>query len=247
MFWYEFYLRGIGNAELCYERLEDILPVALEQLLTCDCEDGCPNCTSRLITPYHVRNIELGEGQLESRRAAVVVLNSLLKGCSARDSLSLLDAAREKRGMMHLPTVTGEGRRARAVQMPLDQRTRSLMLRKLERSRLPKLPLDHEIDPSPQVGTPARESADTVGASDPEMRTATTAIHVRGDPLARKLRQRLSGSTAPKKKAEAPPAKAVQTAQQAPAQPKPAGDEPLLSGDPIARKARRLRRRSTES
>jgi len=161
MFWFEFYLRGIGHAEQCYERLEEILLVALEHLLTCDCEDGCPNCTSRLITPYHVRNIELGEGTVESRRAAVVVLNSLLTGRSASDSLALLNAPRENRGQKFLPTVTREHRQREPHKIPLNERTRRLMLRKLERARSPKLPVEHPIDLTPPVGIPRLEGEET--------------------------------------------------------------------------------------
>jgi len=170
MFWYEFYLHGIGNAEQCYEQLEEILPLTLEHLLTCDCEDGCPNCTARPITPYHVRNIELGEGQVESRRAAVVILNSLLTGQTVAESLALLNAPRERRGQQHLPTVTGEHRQAQPHRMPLDDRTRKLMLRKLERYRLPKLPVDHPWDAAPPVGIPQPESEEALVTTDAEVR-----------------------------------------------------------------------------
>ncbi|MEW6756209.1 MAG: DEAD/DEAH box helicase, partial [Candidatus Latescibacterota bacterium] len=166
LFWFEFYMHGIGHAEACFDRLEEILALTLEHLLTCDCEDGCPNCTSRLITPYHVRNIELGEGWVMSRHAAAVVLNCLLHGASAQESLALVNAPRERRGMRYLPTVTLAQQRREPHRLPLDERTRALLLRKLERARSPRLPVDHRIDATPPAGMPAAEPQAAAGVAD---------------------------------------------------------------------------------
>jgi len=247
MFWYEFYLRGIGHAEQCYERVEEILKVALEQLLACDCEDGCPNCTSRLITPYHVRNVELGEGTVHSRRTAVVLLNSLLTGQSVDESLALLDSPRARRGMEFLPSVTGFGATAgsRATaglpsrastgdpesgtvgqadrgtgearsgeptvaqrephRLPLDGRTRQLLARKIDRACLPKLPVDHPVDPMPPVGIPTAREGEAPAEPSPRIpgvrRTADSpspaaAIRHAGDPLVRRLLSKLKARAA---------------------------------------------------
>jgi len=241
MFWYEFYLHGIGHAEQGYERLEEILAVALEHLLTCDCEDGCPNCTSRLITPYHVRNTELGEGIVPSRRAAVVVLNALLTGQNIQESVTLLDAPRRRRGQAFLPTITGEPVRREPHRMPLDERTRRLMLRKLERSRAPKPEVDHPIDPVPPEGIPPAEREETLAAADVEQRSGHAAIRRTGDALSRKLRRRLDGRSVK-------PAKAEQTepesASSEDARPAPSGEEQgaIRAGDQLAERARRLKR-----
>jgi DEAD/DEAH box helicase domain-containing protein len=208
MFWYEFFLQGIGHAEQAYQRLEEILGVTLEQLLTCDCDDGCPNCTSRLITPYYVRNIELGEGWVASRRAAAVVLRSLLSGEPAAESLALVDSPRDKRGMRYLPSVTGEVRRrgdsvslgvlppAAEVsfrpmvsptlafeetprephRLPLDERLRQLMLRKLERARSPRQPVDHPIDLRPPLGAPPPEPEESLRLSDAASWSSSCAV-----------------------------------------------------------------------
>ncbi len=250
MFWFEFYLKGIGHSEQCYERLEEILAVALEQLLACDCEDGCPNCTSRPITPYHVRNVELGEGTMHSRRAAAVVLNSLLTGQSVERSIAALEAPRP-RGQRHLPYVVAEPRLAKPHQMPLDLHTRRLMARKLDRQRLPKLPVDHPIDPFPPEGIPDREPDDTIAAADSEARSgaapirrtasgpeAKPAIRRTGDKAARKALRRL-------KKRPKPPA-------EPPAPPSPPSEEaspPIKAGDSLAalaRKRKRQRRRDAD-
>jgi len=192
MFWYEFYLHGIGNAEQCYERFEEMLHVALEHLLTCDCPDGCPNCTTRPITPYHVRNIELGEGgRPESRRAGIVVLNCVLNGRSVHESLALVDQPRAQRGQQYLPTFRDESRLAEPHQMRLDERLRGLMRRKLERERLPKPALDHPIDPIPQVGVPPPESEAQLAAADAEKRSGQEAIRRGSGNAARRLSKRL--------------------------------------------------------
>ena len=248
MFWFEFYLRGIGHAEQCYERLEEILPVALEHLLTCDCEDGCPNCTSRLITPYHVRNIELGEGTVESRRAAVVALNSFLTGQSAAESLTLLDAPRNKRGQKFLPTVTGEHRQQAPHKIPLDERTRSLMLRKLERARSPKLPVDHSIDLIPPVGLPPLEREETLTGADAEKRSGHSAIRRAGDPFSRRLRRKLESLTTEAKKPEPIEEEAVPSEDASPLPPaaKPSDDTVILAGDRLASRARKLKKKENE-
>ena len=244
MFWFEFYRHGIGHAEQCYERLEEIMPVVLEHLLTCDCEDGCPNCTSRLITPYHVRNIELGEGMVHSRKAAVIVLNSLLTGQSASQSSELLKVKRERRGQRYLPTITGEARQSQPHRIPLDERTRRLMLRKVERSRVAKEAVDHAIEQSAPVGLPVRESAESSTMTDVERRVGRKAIRHSGDPLVRRLQSRLDA------RLQQQAVKAATPTPPPPAEPKqdtePGVEEEntaaITLGDSLARRAHKLKR-----
>jgi hypothetical protein len=245
MFWYEFFLHGIGHAEQAYERLEEILGVTLEQLLTCDCEDGCPNCTSRLITPYHVRNIELGEGWVASRRAAAVVLRSLLSGRPAAESLAVVDSPREKRGMRYLPTVTGEPRRHEPHRLPLDGRLRGLMLRKLERARSPRKPVDHPIAASPPVGAPPPEREDALGESDAAKRAGERAIRRSGDPMARGLRKRLRQLVRRQGDPVSFPSKGEGPEPTATSPPRGAEtvDRAIRAGDPLARLARQRKSR----
>jgi hypothetical protein len=232
LFWFEFYLHGIGNSEQCYDRLEEILSVALEHLLTCDCVDGCPNCTSRLITPYHVRNIELGEGnEVFSRRAGVVILNSMLTGQSVAESVKLLDSPRQRRGQDFLPSVIDRPVLAEPSRMPLNERTRNLLLRKLERSRMPKPALDHSIELAPPHGA-RPEDEKTLSTADAERRSGRTAIRRSGDGLSKKLRRKLA---------------APQTALEPAAEPPPdtVGPKPIQAGDSVARRAARRRRKKT--
>ena len=253
MFWYEFYLHGIGNSEQCYERFEEILAVTLDHLLTCDCDDGCPNCTSRLITPYHVRNIELGEGDVKSRRAAVVVLNSVLTGQSAEESLALLEAPRENRGQRFLPTVTMEPEQREPHRMPLNDRTRGLMVRKLDRSLRPKQPVDHAIDFQPKVGVPPKdekrptEPVEPVEPSVPaeeKKQRSKRDIRQKGSALSRRLSRELGalskGAAKPSREEEEPtPAQSVPSSLQPIGDPEPGSlprgresDLPLVSPRP---------------
>jgi ATP-dependent helicase YprA (DUF1998 family) len=228
MFWFEFYLHGIGNSESCYDRLEEILATALDHLLTCDCLDGCPNCTSRLITPYHVRNIELGEGEVHSRRAAAVMLNGLLNRQGVERSLNLLRSPSRPKGQRCLPSVVDKPKLAEPHRMPLDERTHDLLLRKIERSRAPKPDIHHPIEPVPPQGATA-ERAETLDATDAERRSGQPAIRRAGDPLARRIRRRLSTEPAKVRPlqggAEEPPKKPAAT--------------PIQAGDQVARRARR--------
>jgi len=245
LFWFEFYMHGIGHAEQCYERLEEILHAALEQMLTCDCEDGCPNCTSRLITPYHVRNVELGEGLVHSRRAAVVVLNSLLTGQSVEESIALIDAPPDKRGQQFLPSVIDAPRLSRPHRLPLDERTRRLMLRKVERMRNPKLPVDHAIDIVPPEGMPAVETEASLKQADAAKRSGHGAIRKTGNDLARRLRRRLElGAASAEANPDGPtPSPPAEQQKEPPPQPE---RTPIRAGDSIAARARKLKRRSTQ-
>jgi len=250
MFWFEFYMHGIGHAEQGYERLEEILGVTLEHLLTCDCEDGCPNCTSRLITPYHVRNIELGEGTVPSRRAAVVVLNSLLTGQGAAESLALLKEPRARRGQAYLPTITGERRQRKPHRLPLDDRLRRLLARKLERGRSTRQPVGHTIEPTPPVGVPAPESPETLETSDAGRRAGRSAVRRSGDPTVRRLRQRLREGAKGKGVPVAEPAAGEGSGGERPSvsTSEEVGGRVVTAGDPLAERARRLKRqrRKTE-
>lgn len=74
--------------------------------------------------------------------------------------------------------------------MLLNDRTRALLSRKIERSQLGKQEVDHAIDINPVVGTNSDISRRrSVGEADKLPGNLT--IRRSGDPLTRKLRQRL--------------------------------------------------------
>jgi len=238
MFWYEYYLHGIGSAEQCYERLEMILALALEHLLICDCEDGCPNCTSRPIAPYHVRNIELGEaGRPESRRAAVAILNGVLTGQSVKESLSLFAAPREKRGQRYLPNVVNEPQLSRPHRMPLSERTANLMRRKLARERVSKPKIDHPVQIAVPTGFPAIEREETLDESDSERRSGHQAIRRRSGNLSKRVRRKLRGI---EKEKTGKPSRSPETGKTGNVRGQP---QAVHAGSDLARRVRRVKRR----
>ncbi len=249
MFWYEFYLHGIGHAEACFERLEEILTLTLDHLRACDCQDGCPSCTGRLIIPYHVRNIELGEGIVASRRAAAAILGAILSGDSVCGSLQQVDAP-VKRNSVLFSAPSGRVNRSRP--MPLDERTRSLLIRHLERRRNPPLPVDHAVDFDPPEGIPSVESIRKRKKTDQECRSGHSVLKSESQTPV-KLRRRLDsiGKKVPAKRNRSSmtssPAVDEKGTGSASNRKNETDDHPVIShiriGDPIARKARMRRKK----
>ena len=125
--------------------------------------------------------------------------------------------------------------------MPLDERTRRLMLRKLERSRSPKQAVDHPIDPTPPVGIPPLEKEETLAAAaDAETRSGHPAIRRSGDPFSRKLRRALEARSGKPTKAEGDE---IEDVPPPPSPAEPSDDTVIDTGDPIARRARNLKRK----
>ena len=108
--------------------------------------------------------------------------------------------------------------------MPLDERTRRLMLRKLERDHLPRLPVDHSIDFTLPVGIPGSEGKEAPSTT-PVDSTDRPAVHTDRDALNRRLRDKLKGRTVDSSEREPPPPSST-----------------LQVGDPVARRVRRLKR-----
>ncbi len=140
--------------------------------------------------------------------------------------MELLIAPHRKRGQQYLPSVVDRPQLAEPHRMPLNDRTRDLLSRKLERSRFPRPELDHPIDLKPPVGARA-EPGETLSVGDGEKRSGHAAIRRSGDPLSRKLRRRLASTAAPKD------------------EPAPSGTEPIQAGDSVARRARLKRKRNS--
>ena len=112
--------------------------------------------------------------------------------------------------------------------MLLNERTRALLSRKMQRAKLSKQELDHQIDLKPVVGAGENGYQE---ARATQHRDQT--IRHSGDPLTRKLRQRLSPKpqdeiSSKKKDEPAPPPSSV-----------------IQAGDSVARRAR-LKRKKKE-
>jgi len=87
IFVYERYPHGLGFTEKAYERLHEIMPVVLDTVRNCDCEDGCPCCVGKPLRQYTTWNVERGEASIPSKTSAVMILEGLLADGSNLDNL----------------------------------------------------------------------------------------------------------------------------------------------------------------
>ena len=107
--------------------------------------------------------------------------------------------------------------------MPLNDRTRALLSRKMQRSELRKQDVDHPIELNPVVGQLNTDRKRSV--AKPQEGSSRT-IHRSGDPLTRKLRQRLSTQSPGEQPREQPT-------------PPQSNTNPVIqAGDSVARRAK---------
>jgi hypothetical protein len=159
--------------------------------------------------------------------------------------------------MEHLPTIADGRRERKPHRLPLDERMRRMLVRKLERGRSARQTVDHAIDLELPVGTPSPEPQETLQMSDAAKRAAQAALRRTGDPTARRLRQRLgssrrshgyhgevgqSGQRARKGEAAASATEAPGTNGAEQSTPAQAGGKVVRAGDPLAERARKLKR-----
>jgi DEAD/DEAH box helicase domain-containing protein len=75
LFLFDRYPGGLGFAEQGYGRLDEIARGALEHLLACECNGGCPSCVGMpLLRPAQQQDPDLGHGRAIPGKAAALVL-----------------------------------------------------------------------------------------------------------------------------------------------------------------------------
>jgi DEAD/DEAH box helicase domain-containing protein len=133
MFVYERYPLGLGFTEKAYEILDEVLLAVRDRIRQCDCIDGCPCCVGKPLRGYTTWNIELGEANIPSKKAALRILDGIIgdgSGLKAHDDDSL-----------------GQ-----------DEAERKLVLERGIRRRLERLAdpehIFHPVDPTPETGVP---------------------------------------------------------------------------------------------
>ena len=132
MFVYERYPHGLGFTEAAFEMLADIMPAVYDRIRACDCYNGCPCCVGKPLRGETTWNIERGEANIPSKRAALRLLKDILG-----DGTNL--------------------RRADEDSLGQDESERLLIIERGIRRRLERLgdpEVFHPIDPAPQVGFP---------------------------------------------------------------------------------------------
>ncbi len=78
MFIYERYPHGLGFTEQAFEMLGDLLPAVYDTILKCGCRNGCPCCVGKPLRGYTTWNIERGEANVPSKRAALRLLKDII-------------------------------------------------------------------------------------------------------------------------------------------------------------------------
>jgi len=131
IFVYERYPHGLGFTEKAYERMDQILPMVLENLKKCSCKDGCPCCVGKPLRQFTTWNVERGEASIPSKAAARMILEGLLG-----------DGTNLKNPDTEALTDSDAG---------ADLRLEKALRRRLERMREPQV--FHPIRPQPEVGT----------------------------------------------------------------------------------------------
>lgn len=132
MFIYERYPHGLGFTEQAFDMLDVLLPAVYDMILKCGCRNGCPCCVGKPLRGYTTWNIERGEANVPSKRAALRMLRDIIgDGTNLR--------ARETESM---------GQNEQEKRLAIERGLR----RRLERLGDPEV--FHPIDPNPEVGFP---------------------------------------------------------------------------------------------
>ncbi len=233
IFVYERYPHGLGFTEKAYELLHDLMPAVLDTIRNCTCTDGCPCCVGKPLRQETTWNVERGEASVPSKRSALTILKELLgDGSNLRnaDTHSLTDSDADET-------------------LKLERALR----RRLERMREPQI--FHPIEPHVPTAYPEPEKEASLGMPDPARRAE------RRRSFDKELRKRVAKSIPSgkvpaltgrpdvphgmKMRSAKPPshfAGGPEVAKETePA--KPDAARPISSGDTLAARARRMKKR----
>ncbi len=144
IFVYERFPHGLGFTAKAYERLHEIIPAVLMNIKSCPCEYGCPCCVGKPLRQETTWNVERGEGSIQSKLAAIMILEGLLGDYSNLNN-SDADALSDS---------------DEAVKI----RLKSAIRRRLEVNREPKIP--HQIRMDIKTEYPEIEKLEKLGEPD---------------------------------------------------------------------------------
>ena len=151
IFIYERYPHGLGFTAKAYENLHILMPMVLDHIANCPCEDGCPCCVGKPVRQYNDWYVDRHEAWVPSKASSIMMLEGLLGDRSNLDNPdcgSLTDSDE-----------------SRTVRLRCDLR------RRLERLRDPQL--FHPIDPQAPEGVPEPNNEETLDTPDTTVRRAT--------------------------------------------------------------------------
>ncbi len=241
VFVYERYPHGLGFTAKAYDLMHRILPAVLDSIERCPCDEGCPCCVGKPLRQYATWNVERGEASIPSKESALMILKGVLgnhTGLVEPDTAGLTDSR--------------AGRQ---------ERLERALCRRLERMREPQV--FHPIRPGPDVHTkyPRIENEDTLTQADVACRAAKRRrferdLHKR---IARNVAigglRPLSGkpplppgmtTTHTNLRPTDFPGRPLASASEVTVLPQEAPvaeNRPIVLGDPIANRARKLRRK----
>ncbi|MBM3241621.1 DEAD/DEAH box helicase [Candidatus Poribacteria bacterium] len=143
IFVYERYPHGLGFTEKAYERLYQIMPMVLDNIKKCPCQDGCPCCVGKPLRQFTTWNVERGEASIPNKAAATMILEGLLSS-ETESETEFFEKAR----------------------FLSDLRIEAMLQRRLERMREPQV--FHPITPEPEIKTeyPAIEKKEELKKND---------------------------------------------------------------------------------
>jgi len=240
LFVYERYPLGLGFTQKAYERLGEVMRAVWKRVADCDCGDGCPCCVGKPLRQDTTWNIERGEGSIPSRRSALMILEGLMGDGSRLDEPDTGTLASDAAGQ--------------------EARLEQALRRRLERMREPQV--FHPIEPVVKTGYPERakpaelSQPDAVARAerrvdferDQRRRLSKKLQSAKLDPFARRAGPppgmvTPEGSRRPIDFPGQPLPGAAEAAKKgAPPRPPAPPAQPLVLGDSLAARARRLKR-----
>jgi len=233
IFIYERYPHGLGFTEKAYELLHDVMPAVLDTIRRCTCTDGCPCCVGKPLRQHTTWNIERGEASVPSKRSAVVILDGLLgDGSNLRnaDTYSLTDSNADEK-------------------LKLERALR----RRLERMREPNL--FHPIEPQVPTAYPEPEPEESLATPDVAQRAERRRVF--DSELRKRVAKHVPSTKLPAltgrpdvphgmKMRSAKPPSHCPGGPEVPKETEPAKPDaarPIPSGDTLAARARRMKKR----
>ncbi|NQU44938.1 DUF1998 domain-containing protein, partial [bacterium] len=169
IFVFERYPHGLGFTEKAYHLLHRIVPAVREHIGNCPCEDGCPCCVGKPLRQFTTWNVERGEANIPSKKAALMILDGLLGDGSSIE---------ETESGTAVETPEGEA-----------QRLERALRRRLERMGEPKV--FHPITPNPVTEYPDPAPTQDLPKADSDRRAREKAD------FARQLRKKLAKNLEP--------------------------------------------------
>ncbi|MDP6546159.1 MAG: DEAD/DEAH box helicase [Phycisphaerae bacterium] len=247
IFIYERYPHGLGFTAKAYENLHIIMPMVLDHITACPCDDGCPCCVGKPLRQYNDWYVDRHEAWVPSKASSIMILEGLL---GDRSNLDNPDA-----------DSLSDNDESRRLRLQHDLR------RRLERMREPQV--FHPIDPHASEGYPQPKTGTALDTPDPSARRTTRkefgrqfrrrlAKKIRStqldamEPKAPHMTDKITGPSMPPTAFGGKPAeqeKSVTDAEQqeAHSQDQPQPVEHIKLGDSLASRARKRRKKPRKS